>query len=209
MLSTARQRGVSLIEAMVVVVIMLVLMAAAAPNFAGWIAGTRIRSTAEGILAGLQYARSEATTRNAQVRFQLTTSLTNTCVRTTAAANWVVDMVDAVGGAADSVENQCNVAPSDTVAPSILQVRSASETGNVTVSSTASQVIFNGLGRQAPIPPAAAASTVLIDVTPGANGGQCTAVIGGRVTCLRIEVSPVGQVRMCNPDPNVSGTQAC
>ncbi|MFG6465403.1 GspH/FimT family pseudopilin [Roseateles sp. BYS87W] len=207
MLIRSAQRGFSLIETMVVVIIMGLLLAAAAPNFASWIAGSRIRATAEGILAGLQYARSEATSRNAQVRFQLTTSLTNTCTRSTTAANWVVDMVDAVGGAADSVENQCNAVPSDTVAPSILQVRSAAETGNVTVTSTASQIIFDGLGRQVPIPPAAA-SAVAIDLTPGANGGQCAAT-GGRVTCLRIEVSTAGLVRMCNPAAQAADPQSC
>ena len=117
-------------------------------------------------------------------------------------------MVDAVGGAADSVENQCNAAPSDTVAPSILQVRSASETGNVTVSSTDSQVVFNGFGRQVPLAPAVAASAVLVDLSPGANGGQCVA-LGGRVTCLRIEISPAGLVRMCNPTAPATDPQAC
>jgi type IV fimbrial biogenesis protein FimT len=207
-LTRAHHRGVTLIETMVVVIIMAVLLAAAAPSFSSWIAGVRIRSTAESILAGLQYARSEATSRNAQVRFQLTTSLTNACVRTLSSANWVVDMVDAVGGAADSVENQCNAAPSDTVAPSILQVRSANETGNVTVVASASQVVFNGFGRQVAVAPATLPTTVTVDLSPGANSGQCVAA-GGRVTCLRIEVSPAGQVRMCNPTAQPTDAQAC
>jgi len=207
-LSAARQRGVSLIEAMVAVVIMGILMAMAAPNFGTWITGSRIRATAEGLLAGLQYARSEATTRNTQVRFQLTTTLDGTCQRSTNSANWVVDVVDA-DPATDSVENRCNAAPSDTVAPSILQTRSATETGSgVLIASGSSQIIFNGLGRQVAIAPAAAAPTVSIDITPVSTRGTCVAN-GGKVTCLRIVITPGGLVRMCNPSAAANDPQAC
>lgn len=208
MLTAARQRGVSFIEVMVVLVIMGVLLAVAAPSFSSWIAGTRIRSTAEGVLAGLQYAKSEATTRNTQVRFQLTTTLDATCARSTTSGNWVVDVVDADANA-DSVENRCNSAPSDTVAPSILQVRSVTETGRgVVINAGASQVVFNGLGRQVPISPATTTSTVSIDITPATSTGTCAAS-GGRITCLRIVVSPAGLVRMCNPAVATGDPQAC
>lgn len=208
MLSPVRQRGVTFLELMVALVIMAVLLAVAAPSFSAWIAGTRIRATAEGMLAGLQYAKSEATTRNTQVRFQLTTTLDGTCARTTSAANWVVDLVDADPDT-DSVENRCNAAPSDTTPPSILQVRSATETGaGIVVNAGASQVVFNGLGRQVPIAPAAAAATVSIDVTPASTAGRC-AGSGGSITCLRIVVTPGGQVRMCNPTAASGDPQAC
>lgn len=207
MLNSARQRGLSLIETMVVVVIMALVLAMAAPNFGPWITGTRIRSTAEGLLAGLQYAKSEATTRNAQVRFQLTTSLGADCKRSTTGRNWVVDVVDA-NPDTDSVEGQCNSTPDGTAAPSILQLRAASETGrNVSVSADADQVIFNGLGRQAPVDVTRPVGAVAIDITPAAGGGTC-ANDGGKVTCLRILVSPTGQVRMCNPKLS-DDPQAC
>lgn len=208
MLTPYRQHGLSLIETMAVVVIMGIVMAMAVPNFGPWIAGTRIRSTAEGLLAGLQYAKSEATTRNTQVRFQLTTSLGADCKRSKTGGNWVVDVVDA-NPDADSVEGQCNSTPDGTAAPSILQLRSASETGgNVLVNADAEQVIFNGLGRQSPVNAGAAAAAVTIDITPTAGGGRC-ATDGGKVTCLRILVSPSGQVRMCNPKIQEGDPQAC
>lgn len=204
----ARQRGFTLVELMVAVVIMAVLLAFAAPSFGTWITNTRIRSTTEGLLAGLQYAKSEAATRNTQVRFQLTTSLDGTCARSTTSANWVVDVVDA-DPALDSVENNCNAAPSDTTPPSILQVRAATETGGrSTIAASASQVVFNGLGRQVPVAPAVNAALVTIDVTPGAGSGTCVGA-GGQVTCLRLLVSPTGQVRMCNPQAPVGDIQAC
>lgn len=207
MLSSTRQRGLSLIETMAVVVIMALVLAMAAPNFGPWITGTRIRSTAEGLLAGLQYAKSEATTRNTQVRFQLTTSLGANCKRSTTGGNWVVDVVDADPDT-DSVEGQCDSTPDGTAAPSILQLRAASETGsNVAVSADTDQVIFNGLGRQSPLRAGVAAAAVAIDIKPAVGGGTC-AKDGGKVTCLRILVSTTGQVRMCNPKLS-DDPQAC
>lgn len=206
MLNANPQRGFTLIEAMVVLIIMGLLLAVAAPNFSSWITGTRIRSTAESLLSGLQYAKSEATTRNAQVRFQLTTSLTASCQRSTSGTNWVVDMVDATG---DSVVGQCNATPSDTVAPSILQVRASSETGTgVVVSASSSEVVFNGLARQVPISPATTTAAITIDISPSSTAGQCAAS-GGKVTCLRIVISPAGLVRMCNPTAPSADPQAC
>lgn len=208
MLNTTRQQGISLVETLVALTILGIMVALAIPSFANWMAGTRIRATAEGLIAGLQYARSEATTRNTQVRFQLTTSLDNTCLRSMTDANWVVDVVDADANT-DSVEKQCNAAPSDTVAPSILQVRAARETGSgVVVNADASQILFNGLGRQAAVAPAAAADTVTIDISPVLTNGKCV-IDGGKVTCLRIVVSPAGQVRMCNPSVAAGDPQAC
>jgi type IV fimbrial biogenesis protein FimT len=198
--------GFTLIEAMVALVIAGVLLAVAAPSFSNWIASTRVRSTAEAMLAGLQYAKSEATTRNAQIRFQLTSSLDNTCLLTTTGANWVVDVVDAVAKD-DSVEGKCDLAPSDTVAPSILQTRSARETGTSTrVAADQSAVVFNGLGRVVPAPPAA----ISIDFD---NGTKADCAIagggGGPLTCLRIVISTAGQIRMCNPAAAAGQPQAC
>ncbi|RZL33203.1 MAG: prepilin-type N-terminal cleavage/methylation domain-containing protein [Rubrivivax sp.] len=208
MLTSPRQRGVSLVEAMVALVIGGILLAMAMPNFSAWIAGTRIRSTTEGLLAGLQYAKSEATTRNTQVRFQLTSSLDATCVRSATSTNWIVDVVDADADA-DSVVGQCNAMPSDTAAPSILQVRSASETGSgVAVNADADQVVFNGLGRQVPVVAGTPPGNVTIDVTPSSATGRCVAG-GGKITCLRIVVSPAGQVRMCNPAVAATDPQSC
>jgi len=205
-LSKPTQRGISLIEVMVVVVITAILMAVAAPAFSNWMAGTRIRATAEAMLAALQHTRTEATTRNTQVRFQFTTTLGSDCLRAKGATNWVVDVVDADPNA-DSVENQCDATPSDTVAPSILQLRSGTESGSgTTVSADADQIVFNGLGRQAAVAPATTVSAVTIDV--GSSRGQCAAS-GGDITCLRIVVSPAGQVRMCNPKIAAGDPQAC
>lgn len=65
------QRGVTIIEAMVVVAVIAILLASVAPTGGEWLANSRIRSASESMLAGLQLARTEAVRRNARVEFVL------------------------------------------------------------------------------------------------------------------------------------------
>lgn len=193
-----------MIEALVAMVIMAGLLAMAMPSFTAWNQGARVRAQAESMLAGLQYAKSEAAARNGQVRFQLTTSIDATCARSVTGTAWVVDAVDA-DPATDSVEGRCNATPSDTIAPSILQVRSGTETGAGTaVSADQPSIVFSGLGRVVPMP----AGTINIEITT-ADPSQCAINPGGRVTCLRLAISPGGQVRMCNPTLASGEPAAC
>ena len=59
-------------------VIMAGLLAMAMPSFTAWNQGPACVQ-AESMLAGLQYAKSEAAAPHGQVRFQLTTSIDATC----------------------------------------------------------------------------------------------------------------------------------
>jgi len=203
-------RGVTLIELMVALSILAAVLALAAPGYGTWVQNGRIRSSAESMLSGLQFAKSEAVARNARVRFQLTTTLDNNCALSKTGGNWVVNLdPDATVGA---VANNCGAAPSDTVAPRILQSKPAAETSGTTVVTTdepSASFVFNGLGRLTPVP----AGTLKIDFTNTAAGDDCAAA-GGPMTCLRIVVSAAGQVRMCNPkitspDPTHPDPQAC
>jgi type IV fimbrial biogenesis protein FimT len=63
--------GVSLVELMIALAVFAILIAMALPSFASWIQNTRIRTAAEGILNGLQYARTEAVRRNTNIEFSL------------------------------------------------------------------------------------------------------------------------------------------
>ncbi|WP_164846030.1 GspH/FimT family pseudopilin [Inhella crocodyli] len=202
------RRGFTVIEAMVVVTILGVMIAWGVPAFATWMDNIRIRGTAESILSGLQYSRAEATARNASVRFQLVTDLSATCQRTSIGSNWVVDLVDA---ADDSVEGNCQLNPiNDTpAAPSILQKKPARDgTGSTRVEGSAAnraitEVVFNGLGRLTPVP----SGEIEFAVT-GANTNQCRES-GGDLTCLRVLVSPAGQVRMCSDSVPIGDPQRC
>lgn len=77
-------RGFSLVELMVVVAVLAVLLAMAIPGFRSWRINANIRSVAEGINDGLQFARGEAVRRNTPVEFVLNN----------ADGGWTVRLID-------------------------------------------------------------------------------------------------------------------
>ena len=187
--------GITLIELMIGLAIIALLFALGTPSFLTWIQNTQIRTTAEAIQNGLQLARAEAVRRNATVRFVLVSNVTAACAPSTTGAGWVVSQDDPTGA--------CDSAASDTVAPRIVQMRSAAEgSGNAVVAASQAVVIFNGLGRVTPVP----AGNIDIDITNPA-GGACAAA--GPMRCLRIRVSTGGQIRMCDPVLASTDPQGC
>jgi type IV fimbrial biogenesis protein FimT len=83
--ANAGMRGFTLAEAMIVVVILAIVSALAAPSFSTMVLNSRVRTGADGILAGLQLARTEAIRRNTNVSFTLGTG-----------AGWTVAVVSPV-----------------------------------------------------------------------------------------------------------------
>lgn len=190
------QSGVSLIEMLVALGIVATMVGMGAPSYLTWMRNSQIRAATENIQSGLQLARSEALKRNARVRFQLTSSTGNDCALSTTSVNWVVSRDDATGA--------CGGTPSETVAPRIIQVYSAAATGQVaTVAAGQSEVVFNGLGRVVPTP----GGNITINVS-NPSGGNCIAA-SGKMRCLRIVVSPTGQISQCDPSLSSSDPQAC
>lgn len=190
----------TLIELMVGIAIVAVLFAAAAPSFTVWIQGAKIRTAAEAAQNGMNLARAEAVRRNTTVRFQFTTTLDNNCALSTSGTNWVVSQDDPTGACASAIPD-----PSDTnpPAPRLIQTRpGASGTQNVIVAADQSTVIFNGLGRVTPVPP----GNVNINIS-NPTGGTCAPA--GPMHCLRVVVSPGGQVRMCDPVFALPDPQGC
>jgi type IV fimbrial biogenesis protein FimT len=63
---TARrsQRGITIIETMIAITILVILLMIAMPQYSAWLQNGQIRTAAEGVMAGLQFARAEAVTRN-------------------------------------------------------------------------------------------------------------------------------------------------
>lgn len=190
-----KQCGASLVELIIGLVIVGILLAMGVPAFGSWIQNTKIRTTAEAIQNGLQLARAEAVHRNDLIRFQLMDSVTNTCAFSTTSSNWLVSMDDPSGA--------CASTPSDTVAPRIIQLRSAAEgSTNVVVAAGQSAVVFNGLGQVTPVP-AGSISINLANLT----GGACAPA--GPMRCMRVEVSTGGQIRMCDPALASTDPQGC
>lgn len=190
-----RQFGFGLIELSIGIAIVALLLAVAAPSMSDWIQNTQIRTSAEATQNGLQLARAAAVQRNANVRFQLTDSLTASCAVSASGGSWVVSLDDPAGA--------CSTTPSDTVAPRIIQKRDSSEgSRNAVVAAGQAAITFNGLGRVTPVP----AGDISIDVSH--SSGTCAAS-GGTRRCLRVVVSTAGQIRMCDPARASSDPQGC
>jgi type IV fimbrial biogenesis protein FimT len=197
MLSSRANRGFTLVELMVGIALLAILLAIGGPGFSSWLQNTQVRTMSEAIQNGIQLSRAEAVRRNAQVRFELMSSLDNTCAPSTSGRNWVVSM-DGANASCASTNMADAAAP---VAPRMIQTRPGGDgSRNAVVAASQTNIIFNGLGRVTPVPGA----DITIDVT-NPSGGAC-ADLGGPMRCLRIVVTAGGQVRMCDPRAAFAGT---
>jgi type IV fimbrial biogenesis protein FimT len=181
----AKRMGFTLIEVAITLVVLALVLMLGLPNLNTWVQNMQIRAAAESIHGGLQLARAEALRRNAAVRFQLVDTVGSDCALAAGGTNWIVSLADPT--------DACDVDPSETAAPFIMQKRSGAEgSPNAAVTATGgSTVAFNGLGR------VTGAAITQIDITnPG--GGACQTA-AGPMRCLRITVANGGQVRMCDP----------
>ncbi|MBB5203308.1 type IV fimbrial biogenesis protein FimT [Inhella inkyongensis] len=191
-------RGMTLIEAVVVMALLVLTLALVAPSVADWIRDLRVRSGAESIKNGLSIARAEALRRNTAVGFWMVEDTGsripgNACVLSSQSAAWVVSISDPTAA--------CGAAPSLTAAPQLVQRSKAEENSTALkvaavddAGNSINRVIFNGLG-QAP----AVATRYTIDVE--ATNGQ-----GRR---LRVVVESGGLVRMCEHGVAAGDPRAC
>ena len=199
MLTRASHAGFNLIEAAVTVSILGILVATALPSMTDWMRSTRVRGVAEATLSGLQKARNEAMRRNKIVTFWLVTPRTTTlpgsdCALASDSAAWVVSM--------DNPASHCDTAPSDTVAPRIIEAYGPGEAGAVVAvaardreGDAATSVSFNGYGQ------AIQTGTPISDIDI-----QHAEAAGRR---LRIQISSSGGVRVCDIDVAATDPRAC
>lgn len=181
--------GVTLVELLVAIGIISILLAIGAPAFSSWVQNGQIRTTADAIQNGLQLARTEALKNNAQALFSLTTTVDDTCATyaggaTGVAANWVVSTADPTGACGTGIQVLNKRATTEGTSNALATV-----TQNAAVHT--GQITFNGLGRITPLP----ANDVWFDVT-NPTGGAC-GTASGNMTCLRVIVSPAGNIRLC------------
>jgi type IV fimbrial biogenesis protein FimT len=185
-----QQRGVTLIELAVTFIVLGLLVVAAGPSLTAWIGNTNVRNTAASIYAGMNRARAEAVRLNRPVRFSLVAVtdpavLDNSCALSATGVSWVVSVNDPTA--------QCSVAPSETVAPMIVDKAAGGDGGRrVSVAAlqadgvtAATSITFNAFGRVAD---ATAISRIDID----------NQTAGGDYRALRVLVGGGGTVRMCD-----------
>jgi type IV fimbrial biogenesis protein FimT len=202
--------GMTLVELLIGVTIMGIILIMGIPSFKSWVQNAHIRTATEAIQNGLELARAEAVRRNTLVRFQLTSTVDNTCALTKTGKNWVVSLDDPTGLCANATLNEAFPISDagNNPAPRIIQVRSGSE-GSVNAVVTSQEVTaaaaaiyngsitFNGTGRVSTtsVNPG---NNVQIDITNPAIGGACISA-GGPMRCLRVVISSGGLIRSCNP----------
>ena len=185
-----QQHGVTLIELAVTFIVLGLLVVAAGPSLTAWIGNTNVRNTAASIYAGMNRARAEAVRLNRPVRFSLVAVtdpavLDNSCALSATGVSWVVSVNDPTA--------LCSAAPSETVAPLIVDKAAAGDGGRrVSVAAlqadgvtAATSITFNAFGRVAD---ATAISRIDID----------NQTAGGDYRALRVLVGGGGTVRMCD-----------
>jgi type IV fimbrial biogenesis protein FimT len=133
--------GVSLVEAMITLAIVAVLVAVAWPGFIDMLTNLKVRSAAEKLLGGVQFARTEAIKRNQQVDFTIDSVL---------GAGWTAALVD--GTVLQTYSEQEG-------SPTIL----------LTTAPAFGTVSFNALGQR--IAPAPAAGLATLGISNPATGG--------------------------------------
>jgi type IV fimbrial biogenesis protein FimT len=195
-----KERGVTLIELVVVVAIIAITLGLGAPSFNTYIQNRHIRNAAEAIQNGLNLARTEAVRRNVLVKFVLGTGSSWTIGCSTAVTDSDADGVDdcpasiqAYGGAG---------ATNASVATSEVAAASGDVVGDGAFTST---LEFNGVGRVS-ASKLAAGDLALFDIS-NPSGGSCASA--GPMQCLRVVVSSGGEIRMCDPSRSSSDPQGC
>jgi len=193
------QRGVTLIELVVVLAIMGFAFAAMLPDVSTWMRGLAVRSAAESMRAGLERARMEALRRNASVSFWLVSdaagkSLSNSCSLATTGPSWVVSVL--------SPDGKCAATPSATDDPMLVESWSAADgakgvevQGIDGAGAATNSVTFNSLGQ------------VLGSGSQLAQLDFSHAVPGARALRIRIEAG--GSVRMCDPNVDANDPRKC
>jgi type IV fimbrial biogenesis protein FimT len=196
-----RHKGFSLVELIVGLAVLALLIALGVPQYAAFTANARIRATTEGVTAGLNLARAEAVKRNARVEMVLTEDppvegLVNSLTPSTSGTNWMVREWVPSTNSYNFIEGKAGAEGSGREESGVLVTSSSTD------ASYDGRVTFTGFGAMAIGQPVTFQFTY-----PAA--GACAAA-SGPLRCLNINVSPGGQIRVCDPKvTDTKDTRAC
>lgn len=196
-----RQNGFSLVELIVGLAVLALLIALGVPQYAAFTANARIRATTEGVTAGLNLARAEAVKRNARVEMVLTDDppvegLVNSLTSSTSGTNWMVREWVPSTNSYNFIEGKAGAEGSGRDESGVIVTSSSTD------ASYDGRVTFTGFGAMAIGQPVTFQFTY-----PAA--GACAAA-SGPLRCLNINVSPGGQIRVCDPKvTDTKDTRAC
>lgn len=171
----------TLIELVITVSILAILSSIAVPSFTGFLRNTEVRGSAESLLQGLQFARTEAVRRNQQVCFDWSGSGTG----------WMVSTA-------------CAIAPGSVPAANVIQTATNREGSVASVVAVTPggglRVTFNGFGRV--IPNAVGGSSVArIDVSAAGTPLQRRILVSAGDSS--------GRVFVCDPTAAVGSQMSC
>ena len=194
-MSHAARQGFSLIELMVTIAVFAILVLLGIPSFQQWMLNTRIRNASESIQNGLRLARTEATERNANVRFELTS--------TSGTADWTVCTLPAAATSCSdtgAVPIQSFVASDgagNVLIGASIAIADGTTYGTGLVGGLPAGITFTPLGR-----PTAYGTASLLRIDAYATQADSRRMV--------VTVSPGGQVRMCDPRlPLSTSPQGC
>ena len=190
-----RQRGMSIIEAVVALGIVALVMGFAAPAAQVWIQNANLRNAAESLLNGMQTARLEALKQNKIIAFE---------VKDPNTAAWHVCPFDPVANTCQASAADLAAKPAGEGSPNVQIGLETTFTTTATPiapgTNVPSLVAFDSFGRIAPTSPVNIAH---IDV-------RNTKLSTADERRLSILVTASGQIRMCDPQlPKATNPQGC
>jgi type IV fimbrial biogenesis protein FimT len=203
-----RERGFSIIEAVIAIALIALLLAMGLPSLGLFLDNQKIRASAETLYSGLQHARSSAVKQNTPVEFVMFDdpidlndfTFINSVTPKAGGLNWAVRTPNpAAPGTYTLVTTRAGAESSGSGTASVVSV-----TGGAPI------ITFNGFGgtnglagpvtfqftRANPVNPD------LLCYVPGGGGGA--------MRCLNVTVTTGGQIKVCDPavnpalDPSIS-----
>lgn len=189
MIAMTSQRGVTIVETVVVMTIVAILFSQAVPLFSSWIGNAQTRTAAESILNGMQLARGEAIRRNRMVQVSLTAGTL---------PSWTVGCANPIDNATPGIDDA-----GDCLA--VIRARPSAESSDqpqlAVLPADANTVTFDSLGRVTANVDGTATPTTIDVANPGVTAAE------RRV--LRLVMGAAGDVRMCDPALAAGDPRGC